>query len=196
MSSDTPESPQADAPVDAAESPERSDPTRFVVLSTVAIIIFFGGFLAGWFVSPAGPEQVSGASTVELPNVTFDEFNTILSENRGKAVIVNFWASWCGPCRREAPAFQRVHDEMNDEGVLMIGVNSGDTVPGAIGFIEEFSITYTNVVDNTNVIADSYQVKGLPTTFFFDKEGNVVDTAVGTITESDLRARIATISGS
>ncbi len=191
-----PESSEADVPVEDVPSSNRTDPTRFVVLSTVAIIIFFGGFLTAWFVKPSGPTQVAGASTVEIPNATFDEFNAILVNNRGKAVVVNFWASWCGPCRREAPAFQRVHDEMKDAGVVMVGVNSGDTKPGAVGFLEEFGITYMNVVDNTNVIADSYRVQGLPTTFFFDKEGNVADTAVGTITESDLRARIAAIVGS
>lgn len=190
-----PEPPVADALAEDQKIPDRADPTRFVLLSTVAIIIFFGGFLTGWFVSPGGPEQVSGAGTVEIPNATFDEFNTILANNRGKAVVVNFWASWCGPCRREAPAFQRVHDEMKDAGVVMIGVNSGDTKPGAVGFLEEFNVTYMNVVDHTNVIADSYQVQGLPTTFFIDKEGNVADTHVGTITESDLRVRIAAIAG-
>lgn len=96
-----------------------------------------------------------------------------LSDQRGKIVVVNFWGSWCLPCREEAPFLESVHQRYADEGVVVVGVNFRDTEGAALDFLDEFNITYPNGIDLGERITSEYNVTGAPETFVIDRNGEI-----------------------
>lgn len=96
-----------------------------------------------------------------------------LSSLRGGLVVLNFWASWCSPCRLEAPDLQSAWADYRDRGVRFIGVDELDDRSAAQGFIREFSITYPSVFDPSGSLADDYAFIGLPATYVIDARGMI-----------------------
>jgi cytochrome c biogenesis protein CcmG/thiol:disulfide interchange protein DsbE len=106
--------------------------------------------------------------------LTLFDGNTLDSKDLlGKAVLLNFWASWCVPCRAEAPALEESWQKYKDRGVVFLGVNIQDKEEDARAFLEEFGITYLNGRDSTGKIAIDYGVWGIPETFFLDPQGRI-----------------------
>ena len=104
-----------------------------------------------------------------------------LSEYRGRPVVINFWASWCPPCRQEAVALEAAWRAHGDAGVQFIGVDLQDRESDARAYISEFDVTYPNGTDTGGKISVDYGVIGLPVTFFVSKEGVVERRWVGAI---------------
>ena len=104
---------------------------------------------------------------------TFDGEMIKLSDFEGKVVVLNFWASWCPPCRWEMPFFERMSQEYEDQDVVFLGVAISDTLENVRAFAEGVGVTYPNGLDETGEIARDYSVVSLPTTFFIGKDGNV-----------------------
>lgn len=102
-----------------------------------------------------------------------------LKDFKGKPVVINFWASWCGPCREEMPFLERTWKEYKNKGVIFLGINVLDEEKSAKDFINIFNISYTNLKDSSGEVANSYGVVGLPATFFIDKEGRIVRKKYG-----------------
>jgi cytochrome c biogenesis protein CcmG/thiol:disulfide interchange protein DsbE len=121
---------------------------------------------------------------------TFDGQALALAELRGKIVIVNFWASWCGPCREEAPALQSIWERYQDQDVLVVGVAYADSENGSLAFIEEFGLTYPNGADLGTRISDDYNIKGVPETFIIDQDGNIAEFIYAQVTEAQLSRSI------
>ena len=116
-----------------------------------------------------------------------------LTELRGRPVIVNFWATWCPPCRAEMPAMQRVEMDYADEEVIILAVNSTnqDSLPAVTQFIDEFGISFPVVLDTQGIAANTYQVSSLPTTFFIERDGMISDVVIGgPMAEALLKSRI------
>lgn len=109
-----------------------------------------------------------------------------LAELRGTPVVLNFWASWCPPCRSEAPRLERVWQRTRDRGVLVLGLNMQDVTDDARGFIDEFRISYPNVRDPDDVVARDWGATGLPETFFIDARGRVVGHVIGAVSLDQL----------
>lgn len=109
-----------------------------------------------------------------------------LSDQRGKIVIVNFWGSWCAPCREEAPELQAVAQRYADQGVIVVGVNFRDTEGSALAFLDEFDLTYPNGIDLGERITEIYNVTGAPETFVIDRNGDVHQFYWGEVTEGML----------
>ncbi len=109
-----------------------------------------------------------------------------LSELRGKVVLINFWASWCGPCRVEAPVLERIWQQYKDRGVVVLGVAYTDTESGARDFIAEFNQTYPNGLDLGTKISDKYHITGVPETYVVDQNGNIAWTRFATISEKEV----------
>ena len=94
-----------------------------------------------------------------------------MSDLEGKVVVLNFWASWCPPCRAEMPDFEEMWQEMKDDGVVFVGVAVSDSPEEARAFVEATGVTYPVGVDSSGSIAGDYRVLSLPTTFLIDREG-------------------------
>jgi len=127
-----------------------------------------------------------------LVAVDGDEFEGILVGLRGSPVIVNVWASWCTPCRSEAPLLARAARESPD--VVIVGVASRDTTEAAQQFMREFDMDYVNVFDGTDEIRNRLDVRGFPTTYVFDAGGDLVSTVQGGITDRALAASIEEVT--
>ena len=112
-----------------------------------------------------------------------------LAQQQGKPILLNFWATWCGPCRAEMPALQRISAEFSDTA-LVIGVNQGEQAPRVSDFADEFGISYPLLLDQNNAINQLYRVRSLPTTYFIDANGVIRDQVIGTASEAVLSSKL------
>ena len=128
--------------------------------------------------------------TLTLSTGTLSGTELSLSDLRGKVVLVDFWASWCAPCRQEAPVLSRVYLEYAGKPVEFVGVNIWDRNQDALDFLEAFETTYPNGVDEAGIIAIDYGVRGIPEKFFIDQQGVVRQKFVGPMQADALRAAI------
>lgn len=99
--------------------------------------------------------------------------NLKLSEMTGNVVLINFWASWCGPCREEMPLLNALHSKYEPLGFTVLGVNVEEDVNGAKGFLKNFPVDFPVLLDNTNTVSKQYQVIAMPTTVVVDRDGNM-----------------------
>ena len=114
-----------------------------------------------------------------------------LSDFRGKKVFLNFWASWCPPCRVEMPHLQEFAEENEDVVVLGVNVTSSESsLDDVKGFVDEFGLTFPNLY-GTDDITNLYDVEFLPTSYFIDSNGVVNESVIGTVTKDILEARFA-----
>ena len=118
---------------------------------------------------------------------SFDGSAVALADLRGKVVMLDFWASWCAPCREEAPALAQVYGEYQDRGVEFIGVAIWDSHQDARDFGEVFEVPYPAGVDSDGTIAIDYGVKGIPEKIFIDADGVIRKKFVGPIGADALR---------
>lgn len=125
----------------------------------------------------------------QLAEVDEDHFEGIVSGLRGRPVVVNVWASWCGPCRVEAPLLDRAADAYRGK-VVFLGVASKDERGGAAAFISRYGIDYPNLFDRDGSVRGFLGLRGFPTTYFFDREGKLVAADAGGVTEQKLAARV------
>lgn len=138
--------------------------------------------------SQAQPQ--SGAAP-DFTITTFDGQPVTLSELRGKVVILNFWASWCGPCRDEAPALETIWREYQDDGVVVLGVAFADLDPDSVAFMNEFGVTYPNGPDTGTLISkEQYHITGVPETFIIDQQGQVRQFIFSVVNEQSLRTTV------
>jgi cytochrome c biogenesis protein CcmG/thiol:disulfide interchange protein DsbE len=114
-----------------------------------------------------------------------------LDELRGTPVVLNFWASWCVPCRAEAPTLERGWRRARPQGVLFLGLNMQDLTGDARAFIREFDNTYLNVRDQSNSVARDWGVTGIPETFFITAKGRIVGHVIGVVSPERLRDGVA-----
>ena len=99
--------------------------------------------------------------------------NLNLVEQRGQIILINFWASWCGPCRKEMPILQNLHDKYQDLGVSVWGVNVEQENQAGRDFLADLHLSFPIFFDPTNSISETYQVEAMPTTVIVDRSGVV-----------------------
>lgn len=109
-----------------------------------------------------------------------------LSELQGTPIVVNFWASWCDPCRQEAPVLERGWQAARSHGVLLVGLNMQDVREDARAFLDEFRQDYPTLRDPSNKSARRWGATGIPETFFINRQGDVVGHVIGTVTARQL----------
>ncbi len=115
-----------------------------------------------------------------------------LSDFRGQPVLINFWASWCPPCRAEMPAMEQVYKEYQDQGFVVLAVNATnqDNPSLALSFAEEHNLTFPILLDMEGTASHQYNVQSLPTSFFVDRFGKIQEIVVGgPMAEALLRIR-------
>ncbi len=155
---------------------------RFAILISVLMALWIG---FSSIIFPRSAQQGVFAHPGFLaPDFTLKSLDgkTIrLSDFRGRAVVLNFWASWCPPCRQEMPALQRVYEAYQSQGVEVIAVNatSQDTLSSAQGFIQSNGLTFMVLLDEQGDVQSMYRVSGLPTTVFIDRDGVIRYWIVG-----------------
>jgi cytochrome c biogenesis protein CcmG/thiol:disulfide interchange protein DsbE len=126
---------------------------------------------------------------VELPDVDLATFRQLLSQLRGTPVVVNVWASWCGPCRHEAPHLADAAETYGDR-VQFLGIDILDSRGSARGFIREFGWTYPSLFDATGTVRDGLGLLGQPDTVFFDQRGHELARVTGPIAPEELTKRL------
>jgi cytochrome c biogenesis protein CcmG/thiol:disulfide interchange protein DsbE len=131
---------------------------------------------------PAAPD-------FELPRLD-GQGEITLSSYRGKAVVLNFWASWCLPCRDEAPLLQEAWERYDDRGLVVLGVDAQDFVGDARRFVERFELTYPNVHDKNGSTLGRFGIAGFPETMFIDAQGRIVAYVAGPVTAETLGSSI------
>ncbi len=166
------------------------------------ILVVFAGLFALMLYGlqlRSGPPLASGpAPQFEL--TTFDGQHLSTQSLRGKAVVLNFWASWCIPCRDESPALESAWQKYRDQGLAVVGVDYVDTEPEAKKFISDFKQTYPNGADVGTLISQAYRITGVPETFFIkpdgtllagtDAQGALYGHLIGPVSDAQLAERI------
>lgn len=173
------------------EHHNRSRWRRF--LPTIAIAVALLSVLVYGFLRPAPEETESRAIAFDLPLLTGNG-SLASGDLEGRVVVLNFWASWCAPCRNEMPIFERVWREYKDRGVTIVGVDVRDLPADARAFLEEFNITYPIVRDEDEVLVSRLKADPLPQTFFIGRDGLLDgDQILGEMNEDELTTRLDTL---
>lgn len=102
-----------------------------------------------------------------------------LKDLRGQVVFLNFWATWCIPCRAEMPAMEKLHREFKDKGLVILALNYKESLEQIKPFVQELQLTFPILLDRNGKVSDRYQVFGLPTSYLLGRKGEVLGTAVG-----------------
>ena len=169
--------------------PAPPKPARVGIIVTFAVLLALLGLLAwGLKQSQAGPRESGRAPDFTLSG--FDGRVVTLSKLRGQVVIINFWASWCLPCREEAAYLEQTWRKYKDRGVVFVGVDYVDTEKEARAYIKEFDITYINGPDLGTRVAQSFNIKGVPETYYVDKNGVLRGVNIGPLKSPQLDQKI------
>lgn len=167
----------------------------FILLGGLAWI-FVSADHAGTTTAGAIPAPREGFLAPDFTLQTLDGEMVTLSDLRGQAVLVNLWATWCPPCRAEMPAMQKLYDEYKDQGFVVLGVNMTyqDTPTAVLPFIQEHSLTFPVLLEETGDVARKYELRSLPSSFFIDRDGFIQEVVIGgPMSEALLRTRIESI---
>ncbi|MBI5828789.1 MAG: TlpA family protein disulfide reductase [Chloroflexi bacterium] len=180
------------------------------------LLILAGGLLIGLAIGvvvfvglPAGQEATSGAALaasglpapapiVGSPAPDFTLSNTTgqarsLSDFKGRPVLINFWATWCGPCRIEMPAIEAAYQAHKAEGFTVLAVDLDEPPADVTRFMAELNLSFEALLDPGAVVNDQYRIRAYPSSFFVGRDGIIAAMQIGSMTESQLDANLAKI---
>ncbi len=138
--------------------------------------------------------ELEAAPGLELPKLSGGGEQS-LADYRGEVVVLNFWASWCEPCREESPLLERWHRRMTKNGGTVLGVDVLDVTGDAEDFIDEYGLTYPMLKDKDGDALESFGVVAYPETFVIDRDGRIAAVRRGPVDEAFMRAEVAPLLG-
>jgi cytochrome c biogenesis protein CcmG/thiol:disulfide interchange protein DsbE len=157
-------------------------------LAALAVV----GLLAYGFITKGGGnvEVGSEAPDATLPALT-GESEGSLADHRGDWVLVNFWASWCVPCRDESPALEAFHRRHRADGFTVLGIDYRDVTSDGVAFVDEFGLTYPMLRDRDGELYDDYGATGVPESYLVDPDGKVALLRHGPVDDEYLQKYVA-----
>jgi thiol-disulfide isomerase/thioredoxin len=178
----------------------KSDDDRKVSYLVAALVVAFTLFM-GLFVLPyLGAKKAEKSALVGLPAPDFvlpyvspkEQGKTQrLSDLQGRSVVLDFWASWCAPCRAQTPVLERVAASVGSEKVMVLGVGTSDDRASITRFMQRSPPEYASVFDDQDVASSLYHVEGLPTLVIIDKQGTVRAVMSGLVSERELKRLVS-----
>ena len=158
-------------------------------IATVVIAVALGAVFSNGGGSAPGESAQRPAPAFSLPEVRDPSGRVELGSLRGKPVVVNFWASWCVPCRKEMPDFEAAHQQFGDR-VAFLGVNHQDGRTPARDLLRQTGVTYPSGSDPDGKVAADYGLRGMPSTVFISSDGQIVASRTGELSRSELDGMI------
>ena len=150
------------------------------MLTAIVVMILTSGLLITGCTAGSEPSTAvigQAAPNFELQNL--DGQSVSLNDLKGKPVLINFWATWCGPCVSEMPYIQEIYDEWSGKGLIVLAINIGDSSSEAEQFLQNHNLSLPVLLDTGKVVARRYNIRGIPTTFFIDKDGIIQEKIIG-----------------
>ena len=172
----------------------------FALIAAAAVTALVGTYFTqgGPAVRPAGgggPSMLAGAPAATYTVKRLDGQSDSLASYRGKVTLVNLWASWCAPCRSETPALERLYQEDQARGLVVLGIDQGESTDAAAAFARQMGLTYPILVDEGQQYGRAYAAVGLPTSIVVDRTGHIVRGIDGEMTLEQMRDAVDPVLG-
>ncbi|MFN2460216.1 MAG: TlpA disulfide reductase family protein [Candidatus Velthaea sp.] len=162
-----------------------------VILTILLSACYSGGGPKRTVAGTGGPGALAGAPAVSYDVKRLDGRLDSLARYRGSVVVMNLWATWCPPCREEMPDLQRFYNEFKGKGVVVLGVDQGESSATAGTYARKRGVTFPILVDEDQQYGRTYEAVGLPTTVVVDRRGRVVRGIDGQLTLAQMREIVA-----
>lgn len=166
--------------------PQQDQPSRLRnIVLFIGMLVIFG--LVAVMAANLSTIESTDLQNQKAPEFTLPMFDTFeqkevsLGDLRGQVVVINFWASWCVECYKEAALLEQAWQDYKGQGVVFLGVDHLDTEKEALKYMEKYGVTYPSGPDLGDKISQSYAITGVPETFFIDKDGNIAHVQIGPI---------------
>ncbi|OMH38051.1 peroxiredoxin [Motiliproteus sp. MSK22-1] len=157
--------------------------TTLMLLAWIAIVQLVYGSESSETSIKTGINKTEDTTSKTAPNFTapllLQEGSVSLTDFRGKIVYLDFWASWCGPCRKSLPAMQELHTELSKSGFTVVAVNVDEVIQNAKNFAIPLALSYPLVYDGNGNIAKSFDIKAMPMSYVIDKQGKIIHAHKG-----------------
>ena len=164
------------------------------MLKAILVMILTSGLLITGCAVGSEPAATVGMAAPDFELQNLDGQSVSLNDLKGKPVLINFWATWCPPCRSEMPYIQQVYDEMHEKGLVVLAINIGESSSKVKSFLQDNDLSLPVLLDTRGVVAQRYNIKGIPTTFFIDKDGTIREKIIGAFTsKAQIEERLSKI---
>lgn len=184
--------------VDTQQPSRNGLTTREITYAIIGGIVALIVISAVWYITgqqetslPTVGEVNRPAPAFVLPVLQGEDFR--LEDYKGKVVLVNFWATWCEPCREETPALQAAYEDLHEQGLEIVGINlTNDEISQGKGekeisaFVNQYGVTYPIALDTEGDVANAFRIYPIPTSYFIDREGNIRYVRVSTLTYDEV----------
>ncbi len=184
----------------ASQPAGRHRPIGLILLLNVALAatLVSGFYLLRWYLdrgetSPPELARQAIRAGALAPDFTLPGLgggDVRLSDYRGQVVLVNFWATWCGPCRAEMPEIEQVYRAYHDAGFVAIGVNQLEPEPEVRTFVDEYQLTWIFALDQDGAVSERWGVLGIPQSYLIDREGKIVESWLGPLSRQELEQEL------
>ncbi|UOQ47541.1 thiol-disulfide oxidoreductase ResA [Gracilibacillus caseinilyticus] len=179
--------------IEQAKQNKKSKKRNRFIFRTSILIVLFGALLFAVVSNLTAEEDAvvevgDQAPDFQLEQIATDDSSTIqLSDLRGKGVMLNFWGTWCKPCEKEMPYMEQLYPEYKEKGVEILAVNLDSTKLPVQNFVDQYNLTFPILYDEHTEVLDTYGIKPIPTTYFIDENGIVVERVLGGLTVEKLQ---------